>query len=183
MSIKTVAIEWTGPYSYDEIIEQEYENGVYLLTGSRKGPTKYGILYVGITGRKFSARLSKAEHDEIDKSITKNTRQYWIGKSSFLRRSRGKTKSVTFEDVDHLIIRYLCKNFGENSLINKRKKKSNPPNSVGIINIWKFPSNMTQRQREKHVAQQNLANIILFDKSSETYYGVKKKNFKFDGDY
>lgn len=183
MSINTIIIEWTGPYSYKQVIETEEANGIYLLTGSRKGPPCKKILYVGITGRKFSKRLSQTEHGEIDRIATEPTRKYWIGKSKYLRRSRGTTQSVTYEDVEHLIIRYLCKQFGSESLINTRKKKSNPPNSVGIINIWQFPKEKTARKKEAHVAQQKLANIIIYDSSTETYHAVEKKNFSFKGDF
>ena len=176
MSIKTITIEWTGPYTKEQIDQIEDSNGIYLIAGSRKGPVREGILYVGITGREFRKRLSKNEHGEIDKAITKPTRNYWLGKSNYLRRNRGKSGSVTFEDVEHLIIRYLCLEYGMDSLINRRKKKSNPKRSVGIINAWKFKESKKERIREKYTAQSHLANIILYDSATGIYHYVEKEN-------
>jgi len=75
--MRTVIVQWAGPFSYWQICNSNQRNGLYLLTGKRKYERENQIQYCGITEDKFCNRIN-AKHHKLSQ-IRSDTLSIWIG--------------------------------------------------------------------------------------------------------
>lgn len=144
----TIIINWKGPYTYDDILEnREWRNGLYLATGKQKYERgENSIQYCGITEGGYSTRFKG--HHKIHK-ITRE-QEFWLGEVTVPENA-----SRHYLEIAETLIVY----FWQPSL-NERKKYT-PPKPTTVINYW-FKRDGKPRLNQKSVYK-DLPDVLSWD--------------------
>lgn len=161
--MKSFVIEWMGPYNDGDVISDELEMGLYMITGILKYKQEEKIHYVGISKNIVSKRIINGHHK---KRFVNRERAYWIGEV----KSHKAVTRADLEDIEHIIIQYL-----KYGLINEKKTKSLPSNLI-ILNNW-LSKNGTTRKIKSHVGQM-IPDVIYWD--GEFWQTSYKLSFESD---
>jgi hypothetical protein len=121
--MKTIILKWYGPYT-DETLERdnEFGNGIYLITGKLRYEREACIQYCGITENAFHNRLNNRHHRRNE--ITRD-REYWLSEIIY-----PISINRNLLDISEKIIVYFWQ-----PPLNERKKISIPEPTT-IINHW-----------------------------------------------
>lgn len=115
----TIKVHWTGPYSIEEIDEQE--NGLYFVSGKRKYGRVEQIQYCGITEGRYLNRF--ANHHKLP-LVTKDL-EIWLGQivypTSFNRQH--------LETAESMIVYFWQPALNE-------RKCYHPPKPTTLISHW-----------------------------------------------
>jgi hypothetical protein len=122
--MQTIYINWYGPFSEEEILENSHctdnaklmSNGLYALVGKLKKKRDCKLQYIGITTRKFRSRFRDRGH--IIHDITREL-AIWIGKTAYTR----KTQRSLLEAAEYMLI-----HFSDSEELQNKRKTQNPPN-------------------------------------------------------
>lgn len=125
MSLKTIIVQWTGPFTLEEVCESEGGNGIYLLTGKRKYERSEQIQYCGITEGEFCYRINKAQHHKLNE-IREETLSIWLGEVVYPK----KFKRSHLELAEHCFVYWWQPN------LNESKTAYCPNNPVCFISQW-----------------------------------------------
>ncbi|TXD76169.1 hypothetical protein [Algoriphagus ratkowskyi] len=152
-----------GPYNDGDVISDDLEMGIYMITGKLKNRHYNQIHYFGISKNIVSSRIINGHHK---KPLVNRNRIYWIGEIK-------SHKTVTREDlerVEHVFIQYL-----KHGLINEKKTKSLPQNLI-ILNNW-FKKSGDVRKNKKYIGQ-TIPDVIFWD--GEFWQTSYKLGFELD---
>jgi hypothetical protein len=124
MTLTTVVVRWTGPFSFDEVCASEKRNGLYLLTGKQKYERREEIQYCGITEGRFCDRIN-AKHHKLDQ-IRSDTLAVWFGTVIYPRRSQRRHLEI----AEHCIVSFW------DMPLNEKKKYYPRRYPVCFISQW-----------------------------------------------
>lgn len=143
----TIIVQWYGPYSYDEVLDNpDWANGLYLATGKLPYEREATIQYCGITEGSYSVRFKS--HHKIHE--IKREQEFWLGEVSYPDEA-----SRYFLEMAESIIVYFWQ-----PTLNERKKLS-IPKPISLINQW-YKKNGDIRYRQ-HSLCKDLDDVLSWD--------------------
>jgi hypothetical protein len=149
--MRTFIINWYGPYTFDEVVEdRDTGNGLYLFTGRIKHQRRNAeILYCGITEDTFRNRLLK--HHKKDQVYKEQF--FWLGDVQY---------PVDFDRSDLETAEKIIIYFWDPVL--NDKKKVSPPTKTTLLNFW-FKKDLTPRINQLEIYR-NLPDVISWDEEN-----------------
>jgi hypothetical protein len=124
MSLKTVVVQWTGNYSYEQVCDSDKSDGVYLLVGKRKYERDNQIQYCGITEDYFRNRINDKHHKLSQ--IKPDTLSIWLGEILYPDIFDRKL----LELAEHCFVSFWL------PPLNDRKTIYYPSDSICFISQW-----------------------------------------------
>ncbi len=142
----TILIQWRGPFTIDEVINQDSGNGIYLLVGKQKYERETSIQYCGITEGNFGVRLAKHHKlPEINRDL-----EIWLGNIEY-PSAHTRTHLETAESI---IVYFWQPSLNE-------RKKFNPPRPTTVISHW-FKKNGDIRFNQMNIYK-GLHDVLCWD--------------------
>jgi len=121
-----IIIHWSGPYTFQEAIEQK-KMGLYLVYGrNKKGPSpiKEKLLYCGVSANRRGVGQRISNHKNKSYNYEKNN--WWIGRQVYPNRKNRKF----LEWAEWIIIYFNAPEHCD------RKSASPPKEEIYLINEW-----------------------------------------------
>ncbi|MGI8555762.1 MAG: hypothetical protein ACR2LT_05350 [Pyrinomonadaceae bacterium] len=122
--MKTVIVQWSGAFSYEQVCDSDKGNGIYLLTGKKKHERNYQIQYCGITEDYFCNRINR-NHHKLTK-IKNDTLSIWLGEIIYPDRFNRNL----LELAEHCFVSFWLPE------LNDRKTVYYPKYSICFISQW-----------------------------------------------
>ncbi len=145
--MQTFIINWYGAYAFEEIsYENNFGNGIYLITGKQKHQRNSEIQYCGITEDSFYNRLKSHRK----KDVVCRERKFWLGEFLYPK----KIDRNVLETAEKIIIYFWQPNLNE-------RKKVSPPEPTTILNFWFKKDNMPRLNQL--AIYRNLKDVISWD--------------------
>lgn len=142
----TVKLHWSGPYTVDQVDENQDGKGLYLFAGKKKYGRTKEILYCGITERKFKTRFR--EHHKLP--LVSRELEIWLGKIEYPNGFHREHLEI----AESIIIYFW------QPVLNDRKKYS-PPRPTTLISHW-FKQDGTPRIYQRTIYK-DLHDVLSWD--------------------
>ena len=177
--MKTIFVNWHGPFAYEEIKNRHHYlsgdstkylegNGLYAITGSVKYQRGKPILqYIGITEKPYAERFRN--HHILEK-VTRDV-NFWLGK---VVNSAGATRK-DFEDAEYIMVF-----FNSAAPLNERKGVNPPKFECSVISKF-FKGNKMIPYKNVPAIVHDLPEVMIWNPETlELQYCRKLKIFKLE---